>query len=113
MATPLSSAAPPPNLQSALKLDVEASTHSTEPISKTVVGAGRRHIFYANERGVRVNLVAVHRMNMHYLRKRLIDETATILKKGEMDDDNSRALTGLMRDYCLMTTYLAWTCQQG
>lgn len=85
--------------------------HSTEPISKMVVDIGRRHTFYANERGVRVNLVALHRMNMHYLRKRLVDEAATIFRKGEMDDDNSRALTGLMRDYCLLATDQALKCQ--
>ncbi|KAK0649221.1 hypothetical protein B0T16DRAFT_456651 [Cercophora newfieldiana] len=100
MANPLIPAVPPPSPQSHSKPDVEASIPITDPISKAVVDTGRRHTFYTNERGVRFNLVALHRMNMHYLRKRLIDEAAIIFKNGAMDDDNSRALTGLMRDYC-------------
>ncbi|KXX82087.1 Ribonuclease H [Madurella mycetomatis] len=71
-----------------------------DPISKSVVDAGRRHIFYANERGERFNITAVHRMNMHYLRKRIMDETASILNQGSMDDENSKTLTSLIQDYC-------------
>lgn len=71
-----------------------------DPISKSVVDAGRRHIFYANERGERFNITAVHRMNMHYLRKRIMDETASILNKGAIDDENSKTLTSLIQDYC-------------
>jgi len=79
----------------------ESTVRTTDTISKAVVDNGRRHTFYANERGVRFNLVALHRMNMHYLRKRLIDEAATIFKAGSMTEGNSKALTALMSDYCL------------
>ncbi len=78
---------------------------SKDPISKSVVDAGRRHIFYVNERGERFNLSAVHRMNMHYLRKRIMDETMSILKKGEMNDRNSEALTSLIQNYCLFSDH--------
>ena len=71
-----------------------------DPISKAVVDIGRSHTFYKNVRGERFNLVALHRMNMHYLRKRLLDESATIFAAGEMKDENSKALTSLMQDYC-------------
>ena len=103
--------APTPSPSSPSKADMEAATpiHATDPISKVVVDTGRRHTFYANSRGVRFNLVALHRMNMHYLRKRLIDESAKIFTKGSMDDDNSKVLTDLMRDYCLLS-YLPTLC---
>ncbi len=81
----------------------EENAASRDPISKSVVDAGRRHIFYANERGERFNITAVHRMNMHYLRKRIMDETMSILKKGEMTDGNSEALTSLIQNYCLFS----------
>jgi hypothetical protein len=97
----MASPAAPPN---PAKPDVETTMHTNDPISKIVVDTGRRHTFYANERGVRFNLVALHRMNMHYLRKRLIDEAGTIFTNGSMDDDNSRTLTGLMKDYCSLPT---------
>lgn len=73
---------------------------SADPITKSVVDAARPHIFYTNERGERFNIVALHRMNMHYLRKRIMDETASILTRGAMDDDSSRVLTSLIQDYC-------------
>ncbi|KAJ9158123.1 Ribonuclease H [Coniochaeta hoffmannii] len=78
----------------------EENVASRDPISKSVVDAGRRHIFYANERGERFNITAVHRMNMHYLRKRIMDETMSILDRGEMSNGNSDALTTLIQDYC-------------
>ncbi len=81
-----------------------------DPISKSVVGAGRRHIFYVNERGERCNITAVHRMNMHYLRKRIMDETMSILKKGEMSDGNFEALKSLIQNYCFFSghKFLLW-----
>jgi hypothetical protein len=83
------------------KPDVESTVHhSTDPISKIVVDTGRQHTFYSNVRGVRFNIVALHRMNMHYLRKRLIDLAATVFKNGSMDDGDSKELTQLMKDYC-------------
>jgi len=81
----------------------EENVASRDPISKSVVDAGRRHIFYANERGERFNITAVHRMNMHYLRKRIMDETMSILDRGEMSNGNSDALTTLIQDYCLFS----------
>jgi len=92
---------PAPNPAMPHKPDVESTIHSTDPISKIVVDTGRRHTFYSNVRGVRFNIVALHRMNMHYLRKRLIDLAATVFKNGSMDDGDSKELTQLMRDYCL------------
>jgi hypothetical protein len=83
----------------------EENVASRDPISKSVVDAGRRHIFYANKRGERFNITAVHRMNIHYLRKRIMDETMSILKKGETDDGNSQALTSLIQNYCLFSDY--------
>jgi hypothetical protein len=81
----------------------EENVTSRDPISKSVVDAGRRHIFYANKRGERFNITAVHRMNMHYLRKRIMDETLSILKKGEMNNGNSQALTSLIQNYCVFS----------
>ncbi|KAK1754469.1 hypothetical protein QBC47DRAFT_383989 [Echria macrotheca] len=78
----------------------EKNMATPDPISKAVVDAARRHIFYTNERGERFNMTALHRMNLHYLRKRILDATATILKKGAMDDSDSDALTSLMQSYC-------------
>ncbi|KAK0611885.1 hypothetical protein B0T14DRAFT_337850 [Immersiella caudata] len=100
MTSPFISPAPPTGNPSLPKRDVETTIHTNDPISKIVVDAGRKHTFYANERGTRFNIVALHRMNMHYLRKRIIDEAATIFKNGVMDDENSKKLTSLMRDYC-------------
>ncbi|PKS08598.1 hypothetical protein jhhlp_004984 [Lomentospora prolificans] len=80
--------------------EAEKNVATADPISKAAVDAARRHIYYAHERGERFNITALHRMNLHYMRKRLIDETAVILKKGEMDDENSKTLTSLIRDYC-------------
>jgi hypothetical protein len=74
---------------------------ATDSISKGLVDLGRRHAFYVNERGERFNLVALHRMNMHYLRIRLLNEAATIFSNGIMKDEDSKALTSLMQDYCL------------
>ena len=93
----------------------EQDVASRDPISKSVVDAGRRHIFYANKRGERFNITAVHRMNMHYLRKRIMDETMSILEKGEMSDGNSEALTSLIQDYCTvlgaLTTPISFPCR--
>ncbi|KAK3393404.1 hypothetical protein B0H63DRAFT_458145 [Podospora didyma] len=80
--------------------DEEANPVIADPVSKSTVDAARRHIFYLNERGERFNMTALHRMNMHYMRKRILDETMTILKKGEMNDGNSEALSLLMQNYC-------------
>jgi hypothetical protein len=104
MAFPSVSPAPPAGNPSLPKPDIKTTIHSSDPISKVVVDTGRKHTFYANERGVRFNLVALHRMNMHYLRKRLIDQAATIFKNGVMDDEDSKTLTSLMRDYCALVT---------
>lgn len=78
----------------------EGNIATQDPISKATVDAGRRHVFYSNERGERFNITALHRMNMHYLRKRMLDEAVAVLKKGEMDDGNSEALTRLIQGYC-------------
>lgn len=67
---------------------------------RRIVELGRRHTFYVNERGERFNLVALHRMNMQYLRMRLVDEAVDIFQRGDMDDENSRKVTRLMQDYC-------------
>ncbi|KAL8320649.1 hypothetical protein RB597_007083 [Gaeumannomyces tritici] len=68
--------------------------------TQRIVEIGRRHTYYANERGERINLVALHRMNMQYLRMRLLDEAVDMFKRGDMDDDNSKRVTSLMQDYC-------------
>ncbi|KAL8382205.1 hypothetical protein RB595_006133 [Gaeumannomyces hyphopodioides] len=68
--------------------------------ARRIVEIGRKHTYYLNERGERINLVALHRMNMQYLRMRLLDEAIDIFKRGEMDDENSKMVTSLMQDYC-------------
>ena len=78
----------------------EENVETTNPIALGTVEAGRRHIFYVNDKGERLNMTAIHRMNMHYIRKRIIDETSTVLKKGEMNDENSKALSSLIQEYC-------------
>jgi uncharacterized protein (DUF1786 family) len=82
--------------------DEEATVNgAADSISKRVVDIGRPHVYYSNVRGERVNLTAIHRMNMHYLRKRILDETISIFQSGEMTDENSKALTCLIQDYCM------------
>jgi len=63
--------------------------------------AARRHIYYTNERGTRFNMTALHRMNMHYLRKRILDEAGEFFVRGGVDDGLSGSLAALMRDYCM------------
>ncbi|KAJ4182273.1 hypothetical protein NW759_017144 [Fusarium solani] len=84
--------------------DVEANDGpAIDPISKLVVDAGERHLFYIEPRDNNTemfNLVALHRMNIHYLRKRLLDEAGCILESRKMEEENSKTLTTLMQDYC-------------
>jgi hypothetical protein len=82
-------------------------TDAVDPISKGVVDVGSKHIFYywGDPPVERFNFVALQRMNIHYLRKRILDETAAILLKGAMDDKSSDAVTALMRDYCTDRAY--------
>ncbi|KAB5583415.1 hypothetical protein GE09DRAFT_1278640 [Coniochaeta sp. 2T2.1] len=70
------------------------------PMSKEVIDLARRHTFYTNPNGDRFNLVALHRMNMHYLRGRLLDSAAGVFAKEAMTDADSKELTSLMSDYC-------------
>lgn len=85
--------------------DEEATT--TSRTSKDLVDLGKRHAFYTNRNGDRFNLVALHRMNMHYLRKRLLDQAAVVFGNGEMTDKDSELLTSLMRDYCMFLSLLS------
>lgn len=68
--------------------------------SKGLVDLGRRHAFYTRGDEDRFNLVALHRMNMHHLRGRLLKQAAVVFGKGVMTDEDSELLTSLMRDYC-------------
>ncbi len=82
--------------------DVEAAT--PPKTSKDLVDLGRRHSFYTKGDGDnRFNLVALHRMNMHYLRGRLLSQAAVVFGNGVMTDKDSELLTSLMRDYCMLT----------
>jgi len=78
----------------------------TRPASASGVDSGlaaaRRHIYYTNERGTRFNMTALHRMNMHYLRKRILDEAGEVFVRGGVDDNLSGSLAALMRDYCML-----------
>jgi hypothetical protein len=94
-------------------VDVEAGKSappgSTSPMStKDVVDMGRRHSFYISRYGTdRFNLVALHRMNMHYLRSRMLNEAAVVFGNGVMTDEDSNRLTALMRDYCMSLRLLS------
>lgn len=70
--------------------------------SKGLVDLGRRHAFYTRGDEDRFNLVALHRMNMHHLRGRLLKQAAVVFGKGVMTDEDSELLTSLMRDYCAL-----------
>ncbi|OIW27844.1 hypothetical protein CONLIGDRAFT_452986 [Coniochaeta ligniaria NRRL 30616] len=78
--------------------DVEAAP--SPRTAKELVDLGRRHSFYSKPDGDRFNLVALHRMNMHYLRSRLLNQAAVVFGNGVMTDADSELLTALMRDYC-------------
>ena len=82
--------------------DLEANDAPTpqSAMSKEVIDLARRHTFYTNPNGERLNLVALHRMNMHYLRTRLLDSAAVVFLKEDMTDEDSKQLTSLMSDYC-------------
>lgn len=78
----------------------QSPTPDPNHVLKSGVAAARRHIFYTNERGTRFNLTALHRMNMHYMRKRILDEASEVFRTGDMHDGLSDSLAKLMRDYC-------------
>jgi hypothetical protein len=87
--------------------DSEAKASTTQqPVVKSIIQLGKRHAFYNTSRGQRFNMVALHRMNLHFLRKRILDEAGTIFKQGDMTDSNSDVLTSLMEKYCAYNQFM-------
>jgi hypothetical protein len=68
--------------------------------------AGSPHIFYlANNRLFRkpikcVNLIALQRMNLHFLQKELVDEAQGIIRNNCMDEAAARKVRTLLHEYC-------------
>lgn len=70
-----------------------------------VWSAGHKHVFYTDHGKKYFNLVALHRMNLHCIRKRILDQASSILDgTSKLEEPSvSEPLTLLMHQYCEST----------
>ena len=76
-----------------------------DDFGRRIAVAGSPHIFYTlphryQEPVKCVNLVALQRMNMHFLQKELSDKATNIMSKGSMDETTAGEVRKLLHEYC-------------